>query len=42
MNIRRILLDPKTILGAVIGGFIIGLFARPLGEAMLPIGTILP
>ncbi len=40
MNIRKILLDPKTILGAVIGGFIIGLFARPVGEAMLPIGTI--
>ncbi len=40
MNIRKILLDPKTILGAVIGGFIIGLFARPVGEAMLPIGSI--
>ncbi len=40
VNIRRILQDPKTVLAAVVGGFVIGLTAEPLGEAMLPIGTI--
>nr|MDJ0892244.1 cation:dicarboxylase symporter family transporter [Gammaproteobacteria bacterium] len=40
MNIRRILQDPKTVLAGVVGGFVIGLTAEPLGEAMLPIGTI--
>ncbi len=40
MNIRKILLDPKTVLAAVVGGFIIGLTAKPLGAALLPLGTI--
>ncbi len=40
MNIRRILLDPKTGLAAVVGGFVIGLTAEPLGAALRPLGTI--
>jgi proton glutamate symport protein len=40
MNIRKVLTDPKTVLGGVVAGFVIGLFFKPLGEALLPIGTI--
>ena len=40
MNIRKFLLDPKTVLAGVVGGFIIGLFAKPLGAALFPFGSI--
>ncbi|MGD8851961.1 MAG: cation:dicarboxylase symporter family transporter [Gammaproteobacteria bacterium] len=40
MNLRTILLDPKTVLAGVVGGFVIGLSAKPVGEALLPIGTL--
>lgn len=40
MNIRKILLDPKTVVAAVAGGFVIGLTSERLGAALMPIGTI--
>ncbi len=40
MNIKKLLLDPKTVLVGVVGGFVIGLFAKPFGEALFPIGSI--
>jgi proton glutamate symport protein len=40
MKIKRVLLDPKTVLLGVIAGFIIGLYAKPLGAALFPIGSI--
>jgi proton glutamate symport protein len=40
MTIKRILSDPKTVLAAVGGGFLIGLFAKPVGETLYPIGSI--
>jgi proton glutamate symport protein len=40
VNITKILLDPKTVLGGVICGFAIGLFAKPLGQALMPIGSL--
>ena len=40
MNLKRILTDPKAVLAAVAGGFAIGLFAKPLGAALYPIGSI--
>jgi len=40
MNLKRILLDPKTVLAGVVGGFVIGLSAKPVGEALFPIGSI--
>jgi proton glutamate symport protein len=40
MNLKRILTDPKAVLAAVAGGFAIGLFAKPVGAALYPIGSI--
>jgi proton glutamate symport protein len=40
MNIRNVLTDPKTVLGGVVAGFVIGLFFKPLGEALFPFGNI--
>ena len=40
MNIKKILLDPKTVLAGVVGGFVIGLYAQSLGEALFPVGRI--
>ena len=40
MNIKRVLQDPKTVLLGVVAGFIIGLFAKPLGAALFPVGSI--
>ncbi|MEA3643065.1 MAG: cation:dicarboxylase symporter family transporter [Lamprobacter sp.] len=40
MNIQRILTDPKMVILAVAGGFLIGLFAPSLGEALYPVGSI--
>ena len=40
MNFRAFLTDPKTVLGGVVGGFVIGLAFPSLGEALLPFGTI--
>ena len=40
MNILKILLDPKTVLAGVVGGFVIGLYAQSLGEALFPVGRI--
>jgi proton glutamate symport protein len=40
MKLKRILTDPKTVLAAVAGGFLIGLFAKPVGAALYPIGSI--
>jgi proton glutamate symport protein len=40
VNITAILLDPKTVLSGVVGGFAIGLFAKPLGQALMPIGSL--
>lgn len=40
MKVTTILLDPKTVLGGVIFGFAIGLFARPLGQTLMPIGSL--
>ncbi len=34
------LLDPKTVVAGVVGGFVIGLTAERLGAALLPLGTI--
>ena len=40
MNLKRILTDPKAVLAAVAAGFLVGLFARPVGEALYPVGSI--
>ena len=40
MNIKKILLDPKTVLAGVVGGFVIGLYAPHVGEALFPVGRI--
>jgi proton glutamate symport protein len=40
MNLKRILTDPKAVLAAVAGGFLIGLYAKPVGAALYPIGSI--
>ncbi len=40
MNLKKVLLDPKTVLAAVLGGFLIGLFAKPLGLALFPLGSL--
>lgn len=40
MNLKKLLLDPKAVLVGVACGFAIGLFAKPLGEALYPIGSI--
>jgi proton glutamate symport protein len=40
MIIKKILLDPKTVLAGVVGGFVIGLYAPTVGEAMFPVGRI--
>ncbi|WP_462330766.1 dicarboxylate/amino acid:cation symporter [Thiohalocapsa halophila] len=40
MNLKRVLTDPKAVLAAVAGGFVIGLFAKPVGAALYPIGSI--
>ena len=40
MNLKKILTDPKTVLAGVVGGFIIGLYAPPAGEALFPVGRI--
>jgi proton glutamate symport protein len=40
MNINRILTNPKSVLAAVAGGFAIGLLAKPVGNALYPIGSI--
>jgi Na+/H+-dicarboxylate symporter len=40
MNLKRILNGPKVVLAAVAGGFAIGLFAKPVGDALYPIGSI--
>ncbi len=40
MNIRKILLDPKTVLAGVVGGFVIGLYAPSVGESLFPVGRI--
>jgi proton glutamate symport protein len=40
MNVKKILLDPKTVLAGVVGGFVIGLYAPTAGEAMFPVGRI--
>jgi proton glutamate symport protein len=40
MKLKRILTDPKAVLAAVAGGFAIGLFAKPLGVALFPLGSI--
>jgi proton glutamate symport protein len=40
MDLKTVLLNPKTVLVGVIGGFVVGVFAKPLGEALLPIGTL--
>jgi len=40
MTLKRILADPKSVLVAVACGFLIGLFAKPLGTALYPIGSI--
>lgn len=40
MKIKQFLLDPKTVLAAVVGGFLIGLFAKPVGLALFPIGSL--
>lgn len=40
MHFMKILTDPKTVLGGVVGGFIIGLYAPQLGDALFPIGMI--
>jgi Na+/H+-dicarboxylate symporter len=41
MTLKRILTDPKTVLAAVAGGFLIGLYAKPVGTARYPIGSTL-
>jgi proton glutamate symport protein len=40
MNLKKLLLDPKTVLAAVVGGFLIGLFASPIGLALFPVGSL--
>jgi len=40
MSLKRILSDPKAVMAAVAGGFLIGLFAKPVGEALYPFGSI--
>lgn len=40
MNIKKLLLDPKTVLAAVVGGFLIGLFFSPLGLTLFPLGSL--
>jgi Na+/H+-dicarboxylate symporter len=40
MTLKRILTDPKTVLAAVAGGFLIGRFAQPVGAALYPIGSL--
>lgn len=40
MNVRGVLTDPKTILGGVIAGFLIGIFFKPLGKALAPFGDL--
>jgi len=40
MTLKRILTDPKSVLVAVAGGFLIGLFAKPVGAALYPIGSL--
>lgn len=40
MTLKKLLLDPKTVLAAVIAGFLIGLFASPIGVAVFPIGSL--
>jgi proton glutamate symport protein len=40
MTLKQILLDPKTVLAAVVAGFLIGLFASPIGAAVFPIGSL--
>lgn len=40
MNLKRFLTDPKAVLAAVAGGFAIGLFAKPVGVALYPIGSL--
>ncbi|WP_446010409.1 dicarboxylate/amino acid:cation symporter [Candidatus Electrothrix sp.] len=40
MSIKKLLLDPKTVLIGVCAGFIIGLFMKPLGAALFPFGSI--
>ena len=40
MTLKRILTDPKAVLAAVAGGFAIGLFAKPLGAALYPVGSL--
>ncbi|WPL18228.1 Glutamate-aspartate carrier protein [Thiorhodovibrio winogradskyi] len=38
--LKRLLTDPKSVLVAVAGGFLIGLFAKPVGAALYPIGSL--
>lgn len=40
MSLKRILMDPKTVLASVAGGFLIGLFAKPVGTALYPVGSL--
>lgn len=40
MNIKKLLLDPTTVLAAVVGGFLIGLLAPRVGIAVFPIGSL--
>lgn len=40
MNLKKILLDPKTVFTSVVGGFVIGLYAQPLGKVLFPLGSI--
>jgi proton glutamate symport protein len=40
MNLKQILLDPKTVLAAVVCGFLIGLYASDIGLALFPIGSL--
>jgi proton glutamate symport protein len=40
MSLGRILTDPKAVLAAVACGFLIGLFAKPVGAALYPVGSI--
>jgi proton glutamate symport protein len=40
MTFKQIFLDPKTVLAAVVGGFLIGLYAPDIGLALFPIGSL--
>jgi len=40
MTLKKILTDPKLVLAAVACGFVIGLFAKPVGEVMFPLGKL--